>query len=270
MSIYMWREYVAPVIDYLCFTANTASSTVQLNKAWSPYSVTLETSTDGSTRTTYTIGSAITLSNIWDKVYWRNTSETTAKFSSSASDYYRFWATWSLQVSWDVTSLINKNCTDTLDWNYTFCRLFATNANNNHDWFTSCPKIPATTLTGYCYYQMFRNCTWLTTATELPATTLMGSCYYEMFRYCPNLEQLPKLPTLTLTANCYTGMFRNCSKIKISSSQTWEYQTAYRIPTTGTGTSTSSSLTYMFSWTWWTYTSSPSINTTYYTSNTLV
>jgi hypothetical protein len=51
-------------IDYLCFTANTAGSTVKLIKNGSPTTVTLETSTDGNTRTTYTIGDTITLSNI--------------------------------------------------------------------------------------------------------------------------------------------------------------------------------------------------------------
>jgi hypothetical protein len=65
-------------------------------------------------------------------------------------------------------------------------------------------------------------------------------------------------------------MFRNCSKIKLSTTQTWEYQTEYRIPTTWTWTSWSSSLSNMFTSTWWTFTWTPSINTTYYTSNTVV
>jgi hypothetical protein len=53
MAIYMWREYIMP--DYLCFTANTAGSTVALNKTGSPTAVTLETSTDGANWSSYTI-----------------------------------------------------------------------------------------------------------------------------------------------------------------------------------------------------------------------
>jgi hypothetical protein len=43
MGNYMWRELLAPE---LCFTANTAGSTVKLTKNNSPTAVTLETSTD--------------------------------------------------------------------------------------------------------------------------------------------------------------------------------------------------------------------------------
>jgi hypothetical protein len=77
-------------IEYLCFTANTAGSTVKLIKNGNPTAVTLETSTDGSNWSTYTFGSTITLSNIGDKVYWRNTSETTTGFSINVSNYYYF------------------------------------------------------------------------------------------------------------------------------------------------------------------------------------
>jgi hypothetical protein len=51
-------------IDYLCFTANAANSSVKLVKNGSPTTVTLEKSTDGINWTTYSFGSLITLSNI--------------------------------------------------------------------------------------------------------------------------------------------------------------------------------------------------------------
>lgn len=265
MAIYMWREKIP---RELCFTANTAGSTIALQKTGSPTAITLETSTDNITRTTYTIWDIVTLNNIGDKVYWRNTSETTTGFSTSSNNYYRFNLTWDINASGDTTSLINKNGTDTLSWSHCFYRLFYNSSWNNV--LKTAPSLPATTITGYCYNQMFYYCTWLTTAMELPATTLQTYCYYTMFRYCSNLEQLPKLPALTLATYCYNSMFRNCSKIKISSSQTGEYQTEYRIPTTWTWTTYSYALNNMFNSTWWTYTSTPSINTTYYTSNTLV
>lgn len=236
MAIYMWREFVMP--DYLCFTANTAGSTVQLTKTGSPTAVTLETSTDWQNWSTYTFGSTITLSNIWDKVYWRNTSETTTWFSTSWSAYYYFTMTWSIVANWDVTSLINKNCTDTVS--------------------------------AYCFFRLFYNCSSLKTAPSLPATNLDIECYAYMFYQCSNLETLPELPANILKNWCYEYMFYRCNKITLSTTQTWIYQTPYRIPTTWTWTDASWTMSYMFQWTWWTFGWTPAINTTYYTSNTLV
>ena len=300
----------------LCFTANTAGSTVKLQKNWSPTSVTLETSTDGSNWNTYTMKSTITLSNIWDKVYFRNTSETDTWFSVDNYNNYQFVMSWSIAGSWDITSLINKVWTNVIG-NYYFISLFmyCTNLttppelpattlgnqcyNSMFYWcsnLTTAPNLPATELKEACYYQMFRDCTSLTrspkisattlasqcygsmfnwcssleTAPSLPATTLYQYCYLWMFTWCTSLTELPKLPATTLANNCYQAMFNWCTSIKLSTTQTWEYQTAYRIPTTWTGSAWTDSLKYMFLSTWWTFTGTPSINTTYYTSNTLV
>ena len=135
---------------------------------------------------------------------------------------------------------------------------------------TTAPKLPATTLALACYRQMFYSCTGLTESPELPATTLADSCYINMFTSCLNLTTLPKLPAITLPNWCYREMFRYCSNIKLSSTQTWEYQTAYRIPATWTGSEWTNSLYTMFSDTWWTFKWTPVINATYYTSNTVV
>jgi hypothetical protein len=255
-------EYVEP--DYLCFTANTANSTVQLTQNWTPTAVSLETSTDWETWSAYTIGSTITLSNIWDKVYFRNTSETTTGFSKDSSNLYKFTMSWGIAASWDVNYLLNKNSTTTLS-NNCFIRLFHYCTS-----LTTAPSLPATNLENLCYYQMFQWCSNLITAPALPATTLASHCYWYMFTYCSNLMTLPNLPATTLASNCYYGMFIDCSKIKLSSTKTWDYQTAYRIPTTWTWVTASDALTNMFYDTWWTFTSDPTINTTYYTSNTVV
>ena len=227
-------------IDYLCFTANTAGSMISLNRNGSPDAVSLEISTDGFNWNTYTIGTYITLSNIWDKVYFRNTGETT-KFSLSSSNYYYFYNTAgsSVSASGDISYLINKNGTKTLSSSYTFSFLFY--------WFN------------------------LTTPPKIPFTTLSFNCFYYMFYNCSNLEVLPELPAQTLANWCYYYMFYRCSKIKLSTTQTGEYQNTYRIPTTWTGTGWNvNSLAQMFGNTWWTFTWNPTINTTYYTSNTVV
>lgn len=339
-----WGWWGGSTPNYLCFTANSAWSTVKLNKTWSPTSVTLETSVDGINWSTYTIGDTITLNNIFDKVYFRNTSTTDTWFSTSTSNYYQFSMSGEIIWSWDVNYLLNKNSTDTVSSNC-YARLFwwctslitaplfpATNLasycyRGTFYWCTSLLTaqaiLPATTLPSRSYQSMFQNCSslsnapailattvsdyscnamfnncknlvnsqqilraltvsnntyssmfeWCTnlkTAPKLPATTLWASCYSSMFRDCTNLEKLPELPATTLSNYCYMLMFFNCSKIKLSTSKTWDYQTAYRIPKSWTGTEGTASINSMFSWTGWTFTWTPSINTTYYTSNTVV
>lgn len=135
---------------------------------------------------------------------------------------------------------------------------------------TTVPELPATTLAKYCYYSMFYGCTSLTTAPALPATTLANSCYSNMFSGCTSLTTALALPATTLADRCYFNMFRGCINIKLSTTQTGEYQTAYRIPTSGTGATATNALVDMFKGTGGTFTGAPSINTTYYTSNTVV
>ena len=135
---------------------------------------------------------------------------------------------------------------------------------------TTAPALPATTLAEYCYSDMFVNCTSLISAPELPATTLTDGCYLSMFLGCTSLTTAPELPATTLAVACYAGMFVNCTKIKLSTTKTGEYQTAYRIPKSGTGTTATNALNNMFGNTGGTFTGTPEINTTYYTSNTVV
>lgn len=295
-KVYIWDKQVRPALPKcLCFTANTANSTLYLKKNGSPATVTLETSTDWKNWNTYTIGSSmgtITLANVWDKVYFRNTSETDTWFSTSATNsyFYQFVMTGSISASWDVFYLLNKNSTKTAS-NACFTRLFynctslttapklpATTLGtySYNQMFSGCsnlttvPELPATTVPAYCYQSMFQNCTSLTTAPQLPATTLDAQSYRDMFNWCSNLEVLPLIRATSIPNYWCYQMFRSCSKIKISATQTWEYQTPYRIPNEWTWTVATRWLMYMFNSTGWTYTSDPAINTTYYTSNTVV
>ena len=100
--------------------------------------------------------------------------------------------------------------------------------------------------------------------------TMAGSCYRGMFYGCTSLTTAPALPATTLADYCYYYMFQGCTKIKLSTTQTGEYQTAYRIPKSGTGTTATDALSGMFTNTGGTFTGAPEINTTYYTSNTVV
>ena len=130
---------------------------------------------------------------------------------------------------------------------------------------TTAPALPATTLANYCYPSMFQGCTSLTTAPELPATTLREGCYPSMFYGCTSLTTAPELPATTLANYCYQVMFQGCTGLKISATQTGEYTTAWRIPSTGEIASEASDWNSdMLTNTGGTFTANPSINTTYY------
>ena len=130
---------------------------------------------------------------------------------------------------------------------------------------TTAPELPVTTLALFCYYYMFYGCTSLTAAPELPATKLAGNCYNSMFSGCTSLASAPALPATALANDCYNSMFSGCTSLKISATQTEEYTTAWRIPSTGEITSEASDWNLnMLTNTGGTFTANPSINTTYY------
>ena len=133
---------------------------------------------------------------------------------------------------------------------------------------TKAPSLPATTLANNCYAYMFYNCTSLTQSPALHATMLASGCYYSMFYSCTSLTQVPALSATTLANHCYSYMFYGCTGLKLSSTQTGEYMQKYRIPSSGTGATATNALTDMFTSTGGTFTGTPSINTTYYLSNT--
>lgn len=126
------------------------------------------------------------------------------------------------------------------------------------------PELPATSLSFQCYFGMFESCENLIVPPALPATNLAAECYKHMFQYCTSLTKIPKLPATTLEQDCYAYMFRGCTSMKLSTTQTAEYKTAFRVPTSGTATSATNALLSMFDNTGGTFSGTPSINTTYY------
>ena len=91
-----------------------------------------------------------------------------------------------------------------------------------------------------------------------------------MFFSCEALTEIPALNAVQLADNCYKQMFFLCSSIFISETETGDYDKAYRIPISGNGITGSDSLVNMFNYTGGTFTGTPTINTTYYTSNQVV
>ena len=79
---------------------------------------------------------------------------------------------------------------------------------------TATPSLPAKTIATYCYREMFRGCSKLTTASALPATTMQNDCYSYMFYGCTALKVAPDLPAKTAKQSCYNSMFYNCKALK--------------------------------------------------------
>ncbi len=230
--------------DNGCFyvEAVQAGSTVSMTSTSGP-AVNLIYSTDGSTWSTFTVGSTtVTLNNAGDKVYFKagkiGSTAINSSFASSGQKYNTFSFTGKVNVGGDITTLLTAGggrSTLSRSNAYAFYHLFYGNtslisAENlllpsvslaDHCYYmmfalctalTAAPDLPATKLAASCYRDMFNNCSALTDIPdELPATTLAESCYFEMFNYCKSLTKAPKLPATTLAKSCYYTMLRACN-----------------------------------------------------------
>ena len=123
----------------------------------------------------------------------------------------------SCSVSGDIMSLLNKDAdTFVIPTAYCFRSLFRACMN-----LVSAAglELPATTLTDYCYSNMFMDCQALTTPPAvLPATTLAPNCYESMFNGCYSLRTPPELPATSLASGCYSYMFSTCSVLETAPS----------------------------------------------------
>lgn len=173
-----------------------------------------QTWTDLTTSTSYQpMGGTLSAG---DKVLVKGRNNTYA--SNDRGFYNHFASTAKVNVYGNIMSLISgDNFVDnkTLTGVNTFYRLFSDNSK-----LLSAKHLilSATTLTSYCYYEMFWNCANLTTPPQLPATTLADNCYSNMFNACTNLTTAPELPATTLADYCYDHMFYNCKKLNTTPS----------------------------------------------------
>ena len=190
----------------LCFTAETANSTVCLIMKADISAISMQYSTDGEVWNVYTIGSGISLADVGDKVYFKaNTLNHT--FSSKDNGWYQFVMTGKIAASGNIMSLLDATgnsveipCEGCFRYLFTGCESL-----------TSAPLLPVTSLTKNCYMCMFQNCTNLTSAPALPAMTMTENCYENMFQKCTNLTSAPTLPATVLAGNCYSAMFEECT-----------------------------------------------------------
>ena len=276
---------------YVEFVSSTAMT---ITPKYTNSRVTLQYSLNGTSWTTIATGATTPSTNI---IYFRGQATRAKSLYNSASttNAWTFLGATNLECNGKLDRLlqdtlgddndvltIGNNCFSNMFYNQTSLisvdddclpatTLAADCYRNMFQWcggLITAPMLPATTLAANCYQNMFQNCPGLTTAPSLPATTLATNCYRTMFQNCSGLTTLPKLQVLVLQSGCYRNMFYSCTKIKLSTTKTGIYDTAYRIPTSGTGTTATNALNSMFAGTGGTFTGTPTINTTYYTENT--
>lgn len=84
----------------------------------------------------------------------------------------------------------------------------------NTPYLVTAPELPATDLSNYCYFEMFRYSGVKNPPSVLPATTLKNSCYSAMFRES-SLNSAPEIKGTTLASGCFATMFYSCPYLKM-------------------------------------------------------
>ena len=153
------------------------------------------------------IGDSVELAKVGDKVQFMGNNSGMGNCNFLATrDCYLYGNIMSLITSTDFST-----CT-TLTEDGAFNGLFMDNIH-----IVSHPTLelllPATTLTAYCYSNMF-NSTSLTSPPKLRATTLAKNCYNSMFSNS-HLAEVPELPATSLEEYCYANMFSHCKSLTI-------------------------------------------------------
>ncbi|MCR5851310.1 MAG: leucine-rich repeat protein [Bacteroidaceae bacterium] len=197
----------------LTFEAKVANSKVYFGTGSSFYQEpNLEYSKNGGEWTAYTLGAAITLENVGDKVAFRGDNA-----SSDLTGYYTHFYIYpgECYVYGNIMSLLYTTelpTRTTLSRATIFKGLFSDSQYGERLYSHPTQKLllPATTLASGCYQEMFYGCYNLTTAPVMNATTLAQNCCKEMFANCFNLTTAPDLPATTLASGCYQGMFSDC------------------------------------------------------------
>ena len=190
-------------VKALKFEARTPGQV--LKTASRPTGKNLEYSYNGTTWTNWEDGYEIPFPSN-NVIYLRGMND---GLSTSTSNIFKF-SSCSCNVSGNIMHLLDYTQDLTaISASYAFHSLFRDCKDMTFDGL----HLPATTLSNYCYYNMFRGCILITDAPELPATSLKSNCYGYMFDSCTNLVNAPELPARNLNAYCYSHMFGSCKSL---------------------------------------------------------
>ena len=190
--------------------------TISLNKKGNPTVVELEYSIDrGQTWTVWqedANGHRSLVLSAGQRMYVRNTSDIQTGFSTSANNSYRFTSTDTVEAHGNTNSLLCKNA-ESITTLSSFCYY---NLFSNCKSLVTTPELPATVLAESCYCVMFNNCSSIAAGPDLPATTLASECYRAMFYNCSSLVTAPELHATNLVSSCYMYMFENCTSLVVA------------------------------------------------------
>lgn len=170
--------------NFIVFTAQQDNSSISLTNIGGN-TPNIKISLDsGSTWSTWDYN-GITLDS-GHSVYMRGMNP--SGFSVSFSKYSQFGMTGKISVGGNIMSLIDYTKeVDVIPCQFCFVSLFYL-CYGLYD--AGDLKLPATTLTDFCYGGMFFDCSALTRAPELPATALTNYCYDRMFNSCARLNYI--------------------------------------------------------------------------------
>lgn len=216
----VWPESPAPT-EYqgLCFKALEPNSSVQLTSQGTPSNViSLQTSTDGVSWSSYTPGTSIPLDNVGDKVYFAATEgiENTSFFTNDYN-YFHFAGTGKHSASGILHSVLKHDCTQrAVPYNgcaYLFCKDSALVDASELD-------IYATSLDYSAYNCLFRECTNLLSGpAELSTDAILSNYAYSgLFYQCSNLVKAPIIRDVVSVMaedvdRTFNAAFMNCSKL---------------------------------------------------------
>ena len=214
------KESVASIVvevapNYLSFRAVEAGATVSMEVTGHNDAPSLEYSTDLNEWTKFDFDNpqTITLKNVGDKVYWRNTDKTDhftteAPAPNAGSIHFKLGSK-KVAAEGNVMSLLDKSCEMmVIPSGCCFKSLFYGSTS-----LTKAPELPATELADACYYGMFNGCTSLEEAPELPAEKAASRCYKSMFYENNSLKKAPDLPATEMADSCYAMMFYHCTSL---------------------------------------------------------
>lgn len=204
----------APIIDDvtkpLAFKATVDNSSVSLTKIGNVSDI-YQVSNDGENWVDYTFNTSITVNNN-QFIYFRAKADRLSNYNLN----YRvtFLLSGKIKAYNNINSLLTPNFISlvnlkTIHGERAFEALFKGSSS-----LIKAPLLPATTLSSYCYKEMFMYCNALTDAPALPATTIEPYCYANMFEHCSSLKSIPViLPATELKYSCYYMMFKDCTSL---------------------------------------------------------
>ena len=156
----------------------------------------MQYSLNGGEKTPITKNPTTIHANAGDRLQFYGNGKSITKYWASESDYTSIgcidgtYGSLHLKVYGNIMSLVDEEgfaTNTTLPENNTFRGLFS---GNFRLYDARNLLLPATTLSNYCYAQMFQDCTSLTEAPVLPAEDLTEGCYQFMFQDCESLESV--------------------------------------------------------------------------------